>query len=380
MKAVLILLLIATSLPRTAAQEPATAASQMSTEDRLQKPGWWPTKGAAARSDYVGARVCAQCHASVFATQKTTSMAEAAVLPPSSSILNSHRLNQRSDPYQYTITSRGELRTYSVSDGRHTISLPLSLAAGTGSTAGQSYLFELEGNYYEARLSYFRTLHEFDITPGHSRSTPPTLEQAAGRRLSAAETHKCFGCHTTASMTEYKFDPSQATPGVTCEACHGPGANHAGAMRAGIEGGEGLIMNPRRLNPSESVDFCGACHRTWWDGSMSGITGPLTLRFAPYRLENSRCWGKGDARLSCVACHDPHVPLVRDETSYDTKCLACHVTGSAKTTGDHPAAACRVSTKNCVSCHMPKYEVPGTHSEFIDHWIRIVRKGEAFPN
>ncbi|PYX87696.1 MAG: hypothetical protein DMG68_10905 [Acidobacteria bacterium] len=380
MKAVLILLLLAVLFPQSIAQEPATAPNQLSTEDRARKPGWWPTKGEPRRADYAGSKACAHCHASLFATQKNTSMAQAAVLPADSPILESHRLSQRNDSFQYKIVSQGDVLNYSVNDGKQTISVPLLLAAGTGSTAGQSYLFQLESNYYEARLSYFRTLHGFDITPGHSRSTPPTLEQAAGRRLSGAETHKCFGCHTTASTAEYKFEPSQAIPGVTCEACHGPGANHAAMMKAGIEGGEGLILNPRRLSPSDSVDFCGACHRTWWDGSLSGISGPLTLRFAPYRLENSRCWGKGDARLTCVACHDPHLPLVRDQASYDNRCLACHVTGSVKTTADHPGAACRVSTKNCVSCHMPKYEVPGTHSEFIDHWIRVVRKGETFPN
>jgi hypothetical protein len=27
---------------------------------------------------------------------------------------------------------------------------------------------------------------------------------------------------------------------------------------------------------------------------------------------------------------------------------------------------------------MPKYEVPGMHSKFTDHFIRIVRKGEGY--
>ena len=39
-----------------------------------------------------------------------------------------------------------------------------------------------------------------------------------------------------------------------------------------------------------------------------------------------------------------------------------------------------IVAKNCVSCHLPKIEVPGTHFKFTDHRIRIVRDGEPFPN
>jgi hypothetical protein len=43
------------------------------------------------------------------------------------------------------------------------------------------------------------------------------------------------------------------------------------------------------------------------------------------------------------------------------------------------ANACVVGTENCVTCHMAKIEVPGTHATFTDHWIRIVRKGAPYP-
>jgi hypothetical protein len=29
---------------------------------------------------------------------------------------------------------------------------------------------------------------------------------------------------------------------------------------------------------------------------------------------------------------------------------------------------------------MPKIELPGAHGKFTDHWIRIVKLGEAMPN
>jgi formate-dependent nitrite reductase cytochrome c552 subunit len=37
-----------------------------------------------------------------------------------------------------------------------------------------------------------------------------------------------------------------------------------------------------------------------------------------------------------------------------------------------------VATKYCVSCHMPKLEVPEMHHEFTDHKIRIVKPGDQY--
>jgi hypothetical protein len=141
------------------------------------------------------------------------------------------------------------------------------------------------------------------------------------------------------------------------------------------------IVNPMRLGPVDLVDFCGACHRTFWDVGLVGTVGVANVRYQPYRLEKSRCWGKGDARLTCIACHDPHKPLVHDLASYDERCLSCHVAKKgSKPTQDHPGAACPVGTNQCVSCHMPKYEVPDMHAEFRDHYIRVVRAGSEYPD
>jgi hypothetical protein len=366
------------------AQEPATIDKQMSTEDRLRKPGWWPTKGAPLRNEYVGPATCAQCHSAIAATQKRSAMASAGTNPANSSVLLDHQLSLHLRPYTYAIKQSGGKSQYSVSDPTKTSSVPLALAVGGGSRVGQTYLFEKNGTYFESRVSYFGAIQGLDLTPGHTNATPQSLEAACGRPLSGAEVHRCFACHTTASTTNYTFDPQNLVPGVTCESCHGPGAKHVTAMRARAgaegEGGETLIFNPRRLTPSDSVDFCGACHRTWWDVSSNKDIGILNLRFAPYRLEKSRCWAKGDARITCVACHDPHKPLVEDPAFYDQRCLACHAKTNSSSTAEHMAAVCPISEKDCVSCHMPKYDIPGMHYKFTDHWIRVAKAGAPYPD
>jgi hypothetical protein len=139
------------------------------------------------------------------------------------------------------------------------------------------------------------------------------------------------------------------------------------------------IFNPGTLSPSDSVDFCGSCHTTWWDVKLSAVKGVSNVKSQPYRLESSKCWGKGDERLTCIACHDPHQQMQTDPTAYDGACLSCHASAASGEDPKHAALPCTVATKNCSSCHMPKVYVPEMHYNFTDHRIRIVRKGEAYP-
>jgi hypothetical protein len=367
---------------RAVAQTPAKDTISMATEDRLQSAGWWPTKGTAPRREFVGAAECAKCHSKEATAQATTPMAHAATQAANSEILHERaRLSLQLGPYSYQVSHNNDATTYSVSDAHNSISAPLAWAFGLGQK-GQTYLYQRNGSFYESRLSFYKTLQNLDLTTGHSTTTPDDLESALGRRLDADEAKHCFGCHTTASGTDNRFDPTYLTPGVTCESCHGPGAAHVAAMKAGkIDDGRRATLNPAHLGPFASVDFCGACHRTWADVLQAGTVGVINARFQPYRLESSRCWRQGDARLTCTACHDPHQQLVRDASSYDQNCLSCHLaSATTKPMRDHPGAACPISTKNCVTCHMPQVELPSMHAPFTDHRIRIARPAAPYPN
>jgi len=363
-------------------QSSAPEGISLPTDLRVQSPEWWPTKGDRGREEYVGSAECAKCHAEKAATYQTTAMAHAAGAAADSEMLQQHKLVRlRIGPYNYQLQTSDGKSILQISDQKSSISENLLWALGVGHM-GQTYLYERDGSFYESHLSFFSAPEALDITPGQPRDTPQALADAAGRRLSPDETHRCFACHTTASTAKNAFDLTHLFPGVTCEACHGPGASHIALAKSG-DIAPGLILNPAHLSRVDSVDFCGACHRTWEDVVIGGLTGVgvFNVRFAPYRLENSKCWKKGDERITCVACHDPHQPLVRAAASYDARCLACHnqTVGQKRSTA-HPAPACPVRTSDCVTCHMPPVEPPGLHSTFTDHWIRIVRKGSPYPN
>jgi len=286
-------------------------------------------------------------------------------------------------PYLYRIWSDQLASRLAVSSGKQSITASIAWIFGAG-VHGQTYILERDGALYESQVSRFAALRGMDITPGHTPVDKGNLKNALGERLSTSAAAHCFACHTTYSATNSKFDSSRAVPGIHCEQCHGPGLAHIQAIHAD-QRGEAIkaIFNPADLSPVESVDFCGACHRTTMDVVESTEAyGPINVRFQPYRLEKSRCWGtQGDARLTCIACHNPHEPLVHDAKFYDQRCLACHAARRSESPGhDASPAVCPVATANCTTCHMPKSDVPDMHAKFTDHYIRIVRAGESYPN
>ena len=383
-RACLLALLCVACSPLRLHCQSTTAGMESATQDRLNDAGWWPTKGDAARNSYAGADSCTHCHEYEAQSQKTTPMAQAGQRVETSPILKRYTaLLFVRDPYHYRLSTSGTHSDYSVTEGQHTVAAPLSWAFGVGEY-GQTYLYQKDKIWYESEISFYTKPKMLDMTTGHPRVAHTSLEDALGHSLNDADASHCFACHTTMSTLGHQFDPALAVGGITCEGCHGPGQEHIAKMRTGSAAGDSAtITNPGRMSPVDSVDFCGACHRTWADVAFLNTAGlgKAVVRFQPYRLEKSRCWGTdGDQRITCIACHNPHEPLNRETSSYDAQCLACHaVRGVMPMDANKKGAACPVSTHQCVSCHMPKYEVKDMHGEFTDHMIRIVRKDEIFP-
>jgi hypothetical protein len=248
--------------------------------------------------------------------------------------------------------------------------------------AGQTYVFRHNGSLYESRVSYFQELQNLDITILHSRAVPKSLEDALGRPMSPEGAKGCFNCHATAAVSESRLQLDSLTPGVSCEACHGPGEKHVAAVRA-RNTKDLQIFNPGNLSANElSQEFCGSCHLSYDQAMLlPGQGGINNIRFQAYRIFNSPGHNGSDRRISCVGCHDPHEKLEHEASFYDAKCLACHLSVPQEVkTKLRAASACPVSTKQCVTCHMPKVEVPEMHFKFTDHWIRIVRPGDTVPN
>jgi hypothetical protein len=337
-------------------------------------------------ADYAGTQVCAECHSPVYEQQNTNPMASSAMRPAESPYLRQPGISFTQGAYTYSISNQGGRVFLTVSDSQRKITMPVVLVFGAG-VVHQLFLLQHNDHYHLSRVSFYTTTGKLEQWANAPPELPTSLEAALGQIFPDENIRNCFHCHNALGVVGDHFDMTRAFPGTQCETCHGPGARHVAAMRAGnLE--NTFIVNPAHLSPSEELDFCGACHSsprqhgTTAQSVKSGdLRGVRTVLCQPYRFMSSRCWNSADARSRCTFCHDPHLPVVHESAAYDAKCLACHVSEvSAAPRADQPGKACPVGKHECASCHMPPTDVPGTRLSFTDHKIRIARPGEPYPD
>lgn len=123
---------------------------------------------------------------------------------------------------------------------------------------------------------------------GHYRAD--ALREAAELEIHYAGAQACGDCHD--DIYETKADSYHK--GVSCEACHGPGAAHV------EEPDENLLFAPRGRG------YCPLCHG-YNPSRPSGFPQILPAQHNP---------GK-----PCMSCHDPHNPTLPHTPE---ECSACH--------------------------------------------------------
>jgi hypothetical protein len=316
---------------------------------------------------------CAGCHQKQVSSHGATGMAKALEPAARGEILKAHaKLTFEQGPYKYLIERKGDQSIYHVSDGKREISANLGWAFGLGA-AGQTYVLERNGVWYESRVSYYKDTDGLGLTVGAQPSVPGSLEEAVGRELSTKGANECFGCHSTGAMVNGALQTATMTPGIQCQRCHEKADDHAASFQRA--GAKTIPARLGALSAEETSDFCGQCHRTWSQIASDGPHNVTNVRFQPYRMTNSKCYDSSDNRIRCTACHDVHTELTHVAASYDAKCQACHSPG-----GKVGAKLCTVAKANCTTCHMPKVELREAHNKFTDHWIRIAKPGAPFPN
>lgn len=339
-------------------------------------PGWGfsiDKSEVAADTPYVGSPTCIKCHPDK-ASALSTPMGRALAAPRDADILRKHpRLTFRSGTYSYEVLTTTAGSTFTATDGNRSISAPILWAVGNGvGGVGQTYIFQYGGHYFESQVSFYAATQDLDMTMGHIAPPPHFLEGALGYELSAAALARCLQCHATPAVQGESDAGGQIVPGIGCERCHGPGAGHIAAVKA-RNVSDLRIANPARSAAGDINDFCGSCHRTAQDQKQLSVRGRPNVRFQGYRLSRSRGYNRDDARIACTACHDPHQRLDEIASHYDARCVTCH---DGRSAGTH---SCPVSTHGCATCHMPKIEIAAAHAVFTDHWIRIAKPDDPYP-
>ena len=206
----------------------------------------------------------------------------------------------------------------------------------------------------------------------------------------------CHGCHVSQIERAYdaKTDSYKTTwgePGINCETCHGPGAEHIEVCRAAPEGETPkdlkIIRWDEELSVRQQNDACSTCHAKFI--SLTEEFRPGDRFFDHYDLacledsdfhpdgrdlgENytltswmvSPCAKSG--KLRCTHCHTSSGRYRFEDAKANDACLPCHAERVADAKA-HTRHAPANAGSRCVSCHMPTTQFGGMRRS--DHSMR----------
>ena len=233
--------------------------------------------------------------------------------------------------------------------------------------------------------------------------------------------YTCIHCHSTHGVPAperlesgaYSYDTRAAELGISCEGCHGPGADHIVRNKDPLyrwsdqEERDPTIVNPMDLDHRRASEVCGLCHsithsrdqNRWYESgfryrpgdSLEDTEKVLRLgeeaskaflaertRESPHFVENS-WWPDGMVRvsgrefnglvetpcyqygeLSCLSCHSVHHYQEADDQlifgrNDNATCTQCHEDlRSEEAQEQHSHHKAGGSGNSCMDCHMPR--------------------------
>jgi tetratricopeptide (TPR) repeat protein len=198
----------------------------------------------------------------------------------------------------------------------------------------------------------------------------------------------CADCHSTGLKRGYDkakavFRTEWKEPDVSCEACHGPGADHVAWAKAGTlkrfflerapapaaKTAHGLARDHMEKGGRAEVMACARCHARrsalredfGYARDFLDEYSPELLREGQYHADGqiqdevyeygsflqSRMYHQG---VSCSDCHDPH--SLKTRAPGNALCARCHEPARFDVP-DHHRHAAGGPGGLCVDCHMP---------------------------
>jgi hypothetical protein len=251
--------------------------------------------------------------------------------------------------------------TYTEKNRRNNLTLDWCFGSGEHARTWVGTLTDSWGgtDLVEFRWTWYHALDEFDVTPGQPLRVSESYFGGLGVLYDHPKTRRCFGCHSSQmSFDDGHLNEQALHAGVTCQRCHGPRQRHIDS--------EGEIRDNafRDLSHEEAVNRCVQCHRRADEMDPKDISpgNKDIVRFQPVGLSQSRCFQS--PKMTCVICHDPHVPLKDQNLGGIWQCVQCHDASQQQVT-------CGAGQRDrCVTCHMPKVR-SDSPLDFTDHWIRV---------
>ena len=365
-----------------------------------------PDDNGFDRSKYVGDAACDSCHKGQSLSYLHTSHRLTSQLANKTSVLGSFRDGSNvltiNDPaktptepglhFKMEEKDGGYFETAVTGFGSQTQSRSERIDIVTGSgMRGQTFLYWQGDRLFELPVSYWTDGHKWINSPGYENGSAD---------FSRPINPGCMECHasyihplSSDPMTNH-YDRESLVTGISCENCHGPGADHIARQKNALASDQ-MILNPAKFSRDRQVDLCALCHNgiqreatapafSYKPGQpLSNYFKPMPVSTAEHPdvhgnqvglLERSRCY-LSSPQMSCSTCHDVHA-REQPAAAYSAKCLTCHQwqsCGVAKKMG-HDIA------RNCIDCHMPVEPTNVIVSETAgaevratmrNHWIKV---------
>ena len=358
--------------------------------------------GPAGERAFVGAKVCASCHAAVHDTWQSGRH---------SKMLQPATLQSVKGDFSGAISLRGKPYRLRAADGSYFIT--------ESDVTGREHEYRVQFTLGSRRIQHYITTIDsgrmvllapsWDVTRGewfHNLEIVRPDEDDHG--IVQQWNKNCFGCHVSQQQNNYRPDTrAYATQwvdfGTSCERCHGPGSAHVADYSGAVKPPSitpGLMVRARRIDPERSSMICAQCHSfrnsvapgfragaNYYDFFMPVLehatSSPKDPSFwadgRPRRFSNdavglwqSQCFLQGGA--TCTSCHfDPHKPDIdRNPQLAPTNnaiCTRCH-TGIEPALTSHTKHRADSAGSSCVECHMPK-TVVGIRATMRDHSISL---------
>lgn len=372
----------------------------------------------ARQDDYIGASSCKACHPTQYKSWRKTFHSRMTQLPSRETVLGRFDGNE--------VSLYGKTAVPFERDGRYFFRLPAYAGRGpreaevaltVGSRRHQQYFERVEG----ADGTTYRRLPLFWHNEAqawmHLNGMFLEVDNDDWSAHEAVWNANCIFCHNTgiapglrvvAGTRQKRFDSHVSDLGITCEACHGPGRQHAERNASLTERYLAQLgfptkrdmVNPVDLHQAESSALCGQCHsqrlpdppeRIWEyldrgpsfrpGGTLKGHVTPVryetpsldvnrpdlfkkrfwrdeTPRLTAYEylaLTQSPCFRGGE--FNCRSCHSMHSGDVKGqlepEMRTDQACTQCH-DDFTQNLSAHTHHAPESTGSRCLECHMPR--------------------------
>ena len=338
-----------------------------------------PPAAASAPATYLGSAACGACHEAEYqswlgsqharAERELDPVLDAAAFAPRDPIAHgSLESRVESAEGQYRVLTQGP-------DGQPA-AFPVVRAIGVEPLV--QYLTEVRpGRLQVLALSYEPDTDEWFDVFGEEDRRPDEWGHWTGRGM--VWNAQCADCHNTNLIKAYdaqtdRYQTRCDELGVGCEACHGPGSEHARAYAP-----DGPGASARSLLPwpdlSAQIDTCGSCHARRAELRETFVPGESMLSaFLPELPGHSEAWyPDGQVReedyvytsfltsrmyqrgVGCLDCHEPHGGGLRDRGN--ALCLRCHAMPQGEVAPIEPERHAHHDPTQpggqCIECHMP---------------------------